>query len=88
MQLEISTAVVSVDVKKDTLLTIDDGVARARSYSRFAAPLLHFIPDSRVYSVPLFLKWPCDRTPGAALYHLKCETGADRQALCDLFGQV
>ena len=29
-------------------------------------PLIHFIPDSLTYSVPLFLKRQCDRTLGAA----------------------
>jgi hypothetical protein len=41
------------------------GAARARSYCRFAPPLIHFIPYSRTYSVPLLLKRHCDRTPGA-----------------------
>ena len=30
------------------------GVNRARSHCRFVLPLIHFIPDSRTYSVPLF----------------------------------
>ena len=42
------------------------GDARARSRCRFALPLIHFIPDSRTYSVSLFLKRRCDRTLGAA----------------------
>ena len=35
---------------------------RARSHCRFVLPLIHFIPDSLRYSVPLFLKRQCDRT--------------------------
>ena len=30
----------------------------------FVPPLIHFIPDSLTYSVPLFLKRRCDRTLG------------------------
>ena len=41
--------------------------ARARSHCRFARPLIHFIPDLRTYSVPLFLKRHCDRTLRQAL---------------------
>ena len=40
---------------------------RARSHCRFAPPLIHFIPDSLTYSVPLFLKRQCDRTLGGGL---------------------
>ena len=36
------------------------GETRARSHCRFVRPLIRFTPDSRTYSVPLFLK----RTPG------------------------
>jgi hypothetical protein len=39
---------------------------RARSHCRFAPPLIHFIPESLTYSVPLFLKRQCDRTLGDA----------------------
>jgi hypothetical protein len=43
------------------------GVTRgARLHCRFAPPLIHCIPDSRTYSVPLFLKPRCDRTLGDA----------------------
>ena len=42
------------------------GAARVRSHCRFTLPLIHFIPDSRTYSVSLFLKRRCDRTLGAA----------------------
>ena len=44
------------------------GHDRARSHCRFALPLIHFVPDSPRYSVPLLLKRQCDRTPrpGAA----------------------
>ena len=41
------------------------GGLRARSHCRFARPLIHFIPNSPTYSVPLFLKRQCDRTLGA-----------------------
>jgi hypothetical protein len=40
------------------------GLRRARSHCRFAPPLIHFIPYSLTYSVPLFLKRQCDRTLG------------------------
>ena len=40
------------------------GGARARSHSRFVLSFIHFIPGSLTYSVPLFLKRQCDRTPG------------------------
>jgi galactosylceramidase len=42
-----------------------DGARRARSHCRFVLPLIHFIPDSLTYSVPLFLKRQCDRTLGS-----------------------
>jgi hypothetical protein len=35
---------------------------RARSHCRFVLPLIHFIPYSLTYSVPLFLKRQCYRT--------------------------
>ena len=41
------------------------GADRARSHCRFAPPLIHFIPDSLTYSVPLFLKQQYDRIVGA-----------------------
>jgi hypothetical protein len=44
-----------------------DGRRRARSHFRFVPPLIHFIPDSRKDSVPLFLKQQCDRTLGRHL---------------------
>jgi hypothetical protein len=34
---------------------------RARSHCRFVLPLIRFIPDSRTYPVPLFLKPQYDR---------------------------
>ena len=40
------------------------GGLRARSHCCFAPPLIHFIPDSRTSSVPLFLKRQCDQTLG------------------------
>jgi hypothetical protein len=45
-----------------------DGELRARSHCRFAPPLIQLIPDSLTYSVPLFLKRQCDRTPGELSY--------------------
>ena len=39
---------------------------RARSHCRVVLPLIRFISDSLTYSVPLFLKRRCDRTPGGA----------------------
>ena len=42
------------------------GGTRARSHCRFVQPLIHFIPDSLTYSVPLFLKRQCNRTLGGA----------------------
>jgi hypothetical protein len=42
----------------------DDGPSRARSHCRVVLPLVHFIPDSLTYSVPLYLKRQCDRTLG------------------------
>jgi hypothetical protein len=51
-------------------------VGLGRSY-RFVLPLIHFIPVSLTYSVPVFLKRQCDRTlgPGAAAasHHLPGE---------------
>jgi hypothetical protein len=44
------------------------GAARARSHCRVAPPLIHFIPDSLTYSVPLSLKRQSDRTLGAATH--------------------
>ena len=41
------------------------GADRARRLQRrFVLPLIHFIPDSLTYSVPLFVKRRCDRTLG------------------------
>jgi hypothetical protein len=46
------------------------GDPRARSRCHFALPLIHFVPDSRTYSVPLFPKLseptmrPNPRRPG------------------------
>jgi hypothetical protein len=42
---------------------------RAWSDCRFALPLIHFIPYSLTYSVPLFLKRQCDRTLARAPVH-------------------
>jgi hypothetical protein len=42
------------------------GGARARSHCRSAQPFIHFTPDLRTCSVPLFLKWQCGRTLGGA----------------------
>ena len=49
------------------------GTARARSHCRFATPLIHFIPDSLTYSVPLFLKRQCDRALGTAFSISDCD---------------
>jgi hypothetical protein len=47
----------------------DGGVhtSRAPSHCRFVLPLIHFIPDSPMYSVPLFLKRQCNRTLGVRI---------------------
>jgi hypothetical protein len=37
------------------------GTARARSHCRFVLPLIHFIPESLTYAVPLFLRRQCGR---------------------------
>ena len=39
-----------------------DGTPRARSHYRFVPPSIYFIPDSRTYPAPLFLRRQCDRT--------------------------
>jgi hypothetical protein len=43
--------------------TLTTRLLRARSHCRFVRPRIHFIPDSRTYSVPLVLKRQFDRTP-------------------------
>ena len=55
--------------------------ARARSHCRFIPPLIHFIPYSLTYSVPLFLKRQCDRTLGGAAAELRepARRAADRR---------
>jgi hypothetical protein len=40
------------------------GGGRARSHCRFVPPLIHFIPDFTLASVPRFLKRQCDRILG------------------------
>ena len=40
---------------------------RARSHRRFVPPFIHFISGSLTYSVLLFLKRQCDRTPAAGV---------------------
>jgi hypothetical protein len=40
------------------------GVTRARSHCCFAPPLIHFIPDSLMHSVPLSRQRQCARTLG------------------------
>ena len=42
------------------------GGARARSHCRSVPPLIHFMPDSLTYSVPLCMKGRCARIPGEA----------------------
>jgi hypothetical protein len=51
---------------KHHLLVIElcEGGDRARSHCRSVLPLIHCIPDSLTYSVPLFMKRRCDRTLG------------------------
>jgi hypothetical protein len=46
------------------LAKISEGERRAPSHCRFVLQHIHFMPDSLTYSVPLFLKRQCDRTPG------------------------
>jgi hypothetical protein len=50
------------------IIELAGGADRARSHCRFVLPLIHFIPDLRTYSPPLFLKRQCDRTLGAELF--------------------
>ena len=55
-------------LERRTKLVVDPidpgGRSRARSHCRFVLPLIHFILESLIYSVPLFLKRRCDRTLG------------------------
>ena len=46
----------------------EGGEVRARSHCRFVQPPIHFIPDALTYSVPVFLKRQCDRTPGGGAH--------------------
>jgi hypothetical protein len=41
------------------------GLGPPPPHCRFALPPIYFIPASLTYSVPLFLKRQCGRTPGA-----------------------
>jgi hypothetical protein len=50
------------DVLKEALDFLERGERRARSHCRVVLPLIHFLPDSLTYSVPLFLKRQCGRT--------------------------
>ena len=43
------------------------GSARARPRCRFVLLRIHFIPGLLTYSVPLFLRRQCDRTPGSRI---------------------
>jgi hypothetical protein len=54
-----------------------NGAGRARSHCRFVLPLIHFRPDSLTYSLPLFLKRQCDRTPGVGLLRSCGATSVD-----------
>ena len=63
-----------------------DGASRARLHCRFVPALFHFIPGSQTYSVPLFLKRPCDRTLGASAAGWSCTCGKEHpgaHAFCD-----
>ena len=51
------------------------GPARARSHCRSALLLIHFTPDSRTHSVPLYLKRQCNRTLGSAQVDLQRRHG-------------
>jgi hypothetical protein len=66
-------------------------VGRAPPHCCVALPLIRFIPDSRTYSVPLFLKRRCDRTlavgaagAGAAV----CAHAAERAGLHRVLADV
>ena len=48
----------------DCVAALRRGGYRARPHCRFVLTLIHCIPDSLTYSVPLFLKRQCDRTLG------------------------
>ena len=54
------SALCEVTVTEMTVLDYDgelaEGEHRARLHCRFVLPLIHFIPDSLTYSVPLILK--------------------------------
>jgi hypothetical protein len=54
------------------------GAARARSHCRFALPLIHCIPESLTYSVPLYLKRQRGRAPGAARGAARAAAGRGR----------
>jgi hypothetical protein len=55
-----------------------NGQSRARLHCRFVPPLIHFIPVSLTYSVPLFLKGQCDQTLGQPRYCWVCSYHDDR----------
>ena len=68
---------------------------RAQSHFRFVPPLIHFIPDSLIYSVPLFLKRQCDRTlppgpevPGRAPRSTDEQAQADPDSACLWAGEA
>jgi hypothetical protein len=45
------------------------GLHRVRSHCRFAPPLIHYMPDSRTYFVPMFLNRQRDGTLGLHQQH-------------------
>jgi hypothetical protein len=47
-----------------TAAAASGGESRTGSHCRFAPPLIHFIPYSLTYSVPLFMKRQCGRILG------------------------
>jgi hypothetical protein len=50
---------------------------RARSHCHVVLPLIHVMPDSLTYSIPLHLKRPCDRTLGEHSFWLAANQFAD-----------
>ena len=52
----VNTGTFSVGIRAISEDPCDGGVHRARSHCRFVRPFIPFIPDSLMYSAPLFLK--------------------------------
>ena len=57
-----------------------DRLLRARSHCRFVLTLIHFMPCSLTYSVPLCLKRQCDRTLGLLRGSIPLHGVLDRDA--------